>query len=315
MWSSTDIRTLAIEHLTDLASPIEKLVLGHAYNVAEWRVPSYVALSLRQEMLSPTEAKKLPVLDVLAIASTREAISYGRVEATPKAVTAHVIQHVSHISPTEGAGDGPPTPNEDQLPESSPLPQAVPVTPEPISEQKRARLSALIAEGNYKEALSNITSQQIPSFCSLLRNSWGALLTEANARNMVRAVLYNAATNPTFTHTGIQFLRGLSAAMRTGAFETESPACRSMEAFLNRDIRALRDTWSTCDDVRLRHRSLHKDWAHWHACVDTFSSAATEIFGGDDVRNSCELYITRSSHLKDFIHALVGAGVVNDEVL
>ena len=52
LWMFADIRALAIEHLADLAQPVEKLVLSQQYDVEEWRLPAYVALCMRHEDLS-----------------------------------------------------------------------------------------------------------------------------------------------------------------------------------------------------------------------------------------------------------------------
>ncbi|KZV75765.1 hypothetical protein PENSPDRAFT_538216, partial [Peniophora sp. CONT] len=74
MWSCRDIRALAIEQLSDSAPPLQRLVLSRAHDVPEWRVPAYVALCLRPQALSESEAEKLAVQDVVRIMSTREAI-------------------------------------------------------------------------------------------------------------------------------------------------------------------------------------------------------------------------------------------------
>ncbi|KAA1470546.1 hypothetical protein DENSPDRAFT_849624 [Dentipellis sp. KUC8613] len=71
-WSFSSIRTLSIERLESIASPIDKVVLGRTYGVDSWVIPGLVALCERPQSLARDEGRKLGVDDVIVIAAVRE---------------------------------------------------------------------------------------------------------------------------------------------------------------------------------------------------------------------------------------------------
>ncbi|TFY66973.1 hypothetical protein EVG20_g4114 [Dentipellis fragilis] len=71
-WSFSSIRTLAIERLESIASPVDKVVLGRTYGVDSWVVPGLVALCERPQYLAREEGRRLGVDDVIIIAAVRE---------------------------------------------------------------------------------------------------------------------------------------------------------------------------------------------------------------------------------------------------
>lgn len=311
MWSCKDIRTLAIEQLSQLAPPIDKLVLSRAHDVIEWRVPSYVALCLRPQTLTESEAERLAVRDIVRITAAREAIRDGRVAATQDALTHYVLQH-NHANTRMPEHSFQP----DATVSSELFPSPI-VTETPYTADERARIFTQLSQKKYVEAISNISPPQISPFCSILQESWGARITEFPVQGLVRAILHRGSINPgpAFVPTGIQLLLAISALIRTGPFETEFPAPQFLDLIISRDIRALRDTWSSYEASRARLCTLNgHQKAHHAAYDDTFSSAARTIYPRG-AREDWELYITKTSFLKDFVNAIVDAGLVKATVL
>ncbi|KZT27200.1 hypothetical protein NEOLEDRAFT_1131229 [Neolentinus lepideus HHB14362 ss-1] len=71
-WGFNSIRTLATRELFPLASPIDKIVLAHKYDIKEWLLEAYKDVCLRKEPLSVEEAERIGVKDTARIASIRE---------------------------------------------------------------------------------------------------------------------------------------------------------------------------------------------------------------------------------------------------
>ncbi|KAJ7163066.1 hypothetical protein C8R46DRAFT_903664 [Mycena filopes] len=69
-----DIRRLAIKQLTPLASPIEKIALGHRYDVKEWLGPAYLALAMRKEPISGIEGAKIGVEALVRVAALKDEV-------------------------------------------------------------------------------------------------------------------------------------------------------------------------------------------------------------------------------------------------
>ena len=74
MWGFQSIRTLAIEHLSMIAGPVDKIVLGHAFDVSRWLPEAYLAICDRTEPLTIDEGERLGVKDVVRINAAREAM-------------------------------------------------------------------------------------------------------------------------------------------------------------------------------------------------------------------------------------------------
>ncbi|CAA7260440.1 unnamed protein product [Cyclocybe aegerita] len=76
-WAFADIRTLAIEQLTTLASPIDKVVLGTKYEVHHWLVPAYKELCMRWRPLDAEESGRLGTERVAQIGLVRSELEAG----------------------------------------------------------------------------------------------------------------------------------------------------------------------------------------------------------------------------------------------
>ncbi|EPQ53960.1 hypothetical protein GLOTRDRAFT_23935, partial [Gloeophyllum trabeum ATCC 11539] len=71
-WGFDSIRLLAIKEVLPLASPIDKIVLGHKYDIQEWLPDAYHALCVRKDPLSDDEAERLGAKDTARVARIRE---------------------------------------------------------------------------------------------------------------------------------------------------------------------------------------------------------------------------------------------------
>ncbi|KAK7057765.1 hypothetical protein R3P38DRAFT_2498123 [Favolaschia claudopus] len=69
-----DIRRLAIKQLADTAGPVDKIVLGHRYQIKEWLAPAYLALATRSESVSPAEGAKLGVDALVRLAALQDEV-------------------------------------------------------------------------------------------------------------------------------------------------------------------------------------------------------------------------------------------------
>jgi hypothetical protein len=68
------MRSLAIDKLFTLTSPIDKVVLAHKYGVSHWLLPAYHNICEREEWLSDEEGYRLGLGDVLKIGRARQAV-------------------------------------------------------------------------------------------------------------------------------------------------------------------------------------------------------------------------------------------------
>jgi len=73
-WGFESIRLLAIEQLTLVTSPIEKIVLGRKYHVTEWPQEAYTAICKRAYALTPEEGLCLGAQEVNKISRARRGI-------------------------------------------------------------------------------------------------------------------------------------------------------------------------------------------------------------------------------------------------
>jgi hypothetical protein len=58
-WNFLSLRNLAVERLFDITSPIDRVVLGHTFDVPEWLPLAYTDLCKRGEPLTIEEGKRL----------------------------------------------------------------------------------------------------------------------------------------------------------------------------------------------------------------------------------------------------------------
>ena len=74
MWKFESIKAFSIERLANLASPIDKIVLGRKHNVVEWLSGAYREVCERDGALTLEEAHRLGMEDVVRISSLRQDI-------------------------------------------------------------------------------------------------------------------------------------------------------------------------------------------------------------------------------------------------
>lgn len=86
-WDFEVYRTIAQEKLSQLASPIQRILLSRQFDVKEWLVPAFLELCVREEALTLEEGKILGMENVILLADVRQAIrGNGRVTLAERAV-------------------------------------------------------------------------------------------------------------------------------------------------------------------------------------------------------------------------------------
>jgi len=68
------VRELAVRRLLDVASPVDKVVLGHRYAERRLLIPGYHALCCRYNAITLEEGMRLGIEDVVLIGEIRESI-------------------------------------------------------------------------------------------------------------------------------------------------------------------------------------------------------------------------------------------------
>ena len=58
-WTFTSLRELAVQHLFDITSPVEKIVLGKTFDLPEWLPQAYADLCKREKPLTIDEGRNL----------------------------------------------------------------------------------------------------------------------------------------------------------------------------------------------------------------------------------------------------------------
>ena len=74
MWEMTEIRTVAMQLLSNIRCPFTKISLGREYGNVSWIKEGFIILCLRPEPLNIDEAVQLTKGDVIACAAAREEI-------------------------------------------------------------------------------------------------------------------------------------------------------------------------------------------------------------------------------------------------
>jgi len=77
MWKFESIMHLAIDHLTQIDAPIDKIVLGRRHGVVEWLKDSYEAVCTRQTPLTHEEGNRLGMEEVIKISAVRQTYGLG----------------------------------------------------------------------------------------------------------------------------------------------------------------------------------------------------------------------------------------------
>lgn len=78
---------MAQDRLSQIASPIERILLARQFDIKEWLVPAFLQLCLREETLTLEEGKTLGMENVIVLADIRQAIrGNGKVTLVERAV-------------------------------------------------------------------------------------------------------------------------------------------------------------------------------------------------------------------------------------
>jgi hypothetical protein len=96
-WHFASFRTLALQNLEPIASPLQKLLLARELDIPHWLLPGHIALCMREELLSLGEMQLLPLQDVHLIVTVRERLHTSKIAATIQGVSQH-IQSLSTAS-------------------------------------------------------------------------------------------------------------------------------------------------------------------------------------------------------------------------
>ncbi|EPQ53964.1 hypothetical protein GLOTRDRAFT_15187, partial [Gloeophyllum trabeum ATCC 11539] len=71
-WGFDSIRLLAIREVFPLASPLDRIVLAHKFDIKEWLLDAYREVCERQAPLSDEEAERIGAKDTARVARVRE---------------------------------------------------------------------------------------------------------------------------------------------------------------------------------------------------------------------------------------------------
>lgn len=66
-WDFKQLRARSIKELTEITSPIDRIVLAQTYNVPEWTLSGYRALVIRRKPVTTEEAERLGMQNVLKV--------------------------------------------------------------------------------------------------------------------------------------------------------------------------------------------------------------------------------------------------------
>ncbi|KZP33843.1 hypothetical protein FIBSPDRAFT_846994 [Athelia psychrophila] len=76
-WHFESIRTLAIKHLSPIATDIDKIILGRQYAINEWLGDAYLAVCMREQSLTKEEGRRMQVDDIIEINTIRHQFGQG----------------------------------------------------------------------------------------------------------------------------------------------------------------------------------------------------------------------------------------------
>jgi len=86
-WEFTDYRQLAISRLAQLASPVDRILLGRSYDIPEWITTAYLELCKRDDALTYEEGQRLGMYDVILLSDIRQSIRANRVTTQDKNIS------------------------------------------------------------------------------------------------------------------------------------------------------------------------------------------------------------------------------------
>ncbi|KAF7980526.1 hypothetical protein HWV62_37651 [Athelia sp. TMB] len=90
-WSIKSIRTLAIDHLSPIATDIDKIILGREFRVDQWLGAAYLAVCQRENSLTEEEGNRMTVGDIIKISAIRQQFGLG---ARPTAAIPLLLEEV-----------------------------------------------------------------------------------------------------------------------------------------------------------------------------------------------------------------------------
>jgi hypothetical protein len=79
-WNFIHARAAAIQAIPPLASPVDKIVLGRTYDLAEWLPSAYTDILERTQSLTIEESRRMNLEDVVALAKGREDARAGTIK-------------------------------------------------------------------------------------------------------------------------------------------------------------------------------------------------------------------------------------------
>jgi len=85
-WAFKSIQSLAIERLTLLASPVDKLILGRKFHITKWLRDAYRDVCEREQTLTLEEGLRLGISEVIKISHARQVIRQGAMLVAPSRV-------------------------------------------------------------------------------------------------------------------------------------------------------------------------------------------------------------------------------------
>ncbi|KZP20417.1 hypothetical protein FIBSPDRAFT_826974, partial [Athelia psychrophila] len=101
-WDFANIKLLAIDNLTENATPIDKIVLGRRYGINDWLLGAYEAVCTRADPLNLEEGVRLGVEDTVRISAARQ--MYGTCKARYE--TEHLAGDLRDIFNLEKSSEG-----------------------------------------------------------------------------------------------------------------------------------------------------------------------------------------------------------------
>ncbi|KAL6304863.1 hypothetical protein BKA93DRAFT_252141 [Sparassis latifolia] len=72
-----EFRELAVARLSQIATPVDRIMLSRAYDVTGWLIPAYAELCKRDESLTLQEGLRLGMKDVIMLSHIRQTIRRG----------------------------------------------------------------------------------------------------------------------------------------------------------------------------------------------------------------------------------------------
>jgi hypothetical protein len=105
-WTFHTLRTQAIERLSTLATPVDKVILGRKYRVNGWLTEAYAMLCTRPESLSLDEGDRMTMEDVIKISEARQAIRSSAITAVADEIHSIVERLLDVPQPHEDRVEG-----------------------------------------------------------------------------------------------------------------------------------------------------------------------------------------------------------------